>query len=72
MRMIAYEREECRVAMESIRDDMAYNASKIKSAAESVWGFDSGTFIKNTRESIQELETLLDEYEGYANRMEEI
>ena len=70
--MIAYEREECREAMESIRDDMAYNASKIKSAAESVWGFDSETFIKDTRESIQELETLLDEYEGYANRLGEI
>lgn len=70
--MRLYEREECREAMESIRDDISDSASRIKNSAESVWGFDSGTFIKNTRESIQELETLLDEYEGYASMLEEI
>lgn len=70
--MRLYEREECREAMESIRDDISDSASRIKNNADSLWGFDSGTFIKNTRESIQELETLLDEYEGYASRLEEI
>ena len=70
--MRLYEREECREAMESIRDDISDSASRIKDNAESIWGFDHSLFIKETRESIQELETLLDEYEGYASRLEEI